>query len=122
MKKKKKEIMPEKLNGVVHGFADFMRKYSILPLAVGLVIGQTTKDVVDSLVKGIISPLLAILFEKVIKTDTLSEFVVTFSGKELLLGQFIDTLIKMVIIMLIIYILLGVLLKQEQIVETKKKK
>ncbi len=108
------------MNGAVKGFTEFLSKYSIVTLAVGMVIGQTTRDVVNSLVTGIISPLISILFKDLIPTESWAEYVIEISETEVLVGQFVNALIQMVIIMFIIYLVLGVIFKRKDIIDGKK--
>jgi len=48
---------------VLEGFIDFIREQGVVGLAVGIILGAAAKDVVDSLVKDIISPLIGLVFD-----------------------------------------------------------
>lgn len=126
-KKKNKKVVEVKavqsgVKNTLKGFGAFISKHSIVSLAVGLIIGQAVKDVVNSLVTGIISPFLSIIFSKVIKTENLSDLKFEILEQEFMVGSFIDMLIQMIVILFIIYIAFGVLFKKSGIVETEEKK
>lgn len=108
----------KKSNKAIKGFVDFLKKNSVVTLALGVVIGQATKDVVNKLVDGIITPGIQILLPKM----EIQDLVVEVDGAEFRIGEFIDSLIQMTIIMLIIYIVFGLLFKNPTVIKKKKSK
>ena len=103
------------------GFSNFLGKYSIVSMAIGVIIGQTTKDVVSTLVTGIISPALALIFKFIVPTSNLKTIVIDFNGSQFLVGEFLNTFIEMLLIMLIIYIVIGVIFRQKEIIGVQEK-
>ena len=52
------------MKNVLAGFKEFIMRGNVVDLAVGIVIGTAFAAVVDSLVKGILTPIIAMLFGK----------------------------------------------------------
>lgn len=116
-----KKIQDE-INEKVKGFSNFLGKYSIVTLAIGTVIGQTTKDVVNKLVTGIITPFITFLFSSTVPENNLNDFIISLNGTEIRIGEFINSVVEMIFIMLIIYLVVGVIFKKEDLLGKKKKK
>ena len=101
----------QKLKKPVIGFMEFLAKYSIVGMAMGIIIGQTTKDTVNALVVGIISPTIQLLLPK---TD-FQNLVINVKGAEFQIGLFLNSFIEMLIILGILYFLVGFLLKRDDL-------
>ncbi|MFH1546923.1 MAG: MscL family protein [bacterium] len=101
----------------VKGFWDFLNRYSVISLAIGVVIGQATKDSVNVLVSGIITPAIQLLMPK----TEIQDLVVDVNGAQFQVGAFLKSLLEMLIIMGIIYLVFGVLFKNTKVVGKKKK-
>jgi large conductance mechanosensitive channel protein len=101
----------------VEGFFDFLNQHSIISLAIGVVIGQTTKDTVNTLVSGLITPSIQAL---VPNTD-LQNLVVTINTADFKIGAVIDAMIELIIVMLLLYLIFGVILKRDDLIGKKKK-
>lgn len=120
-----KDKAATKAKAETKGFTTFLGKYSIISMALGIIIGSTTKDVVNTLVDGIISPLLSLVLAKILPENNLVDWIINIEGTEILIGQFINTFIEMLLILLIIYIVIGVLFRQKDMIgveEGKEKK
>lgn len=104
------------------GFMLFLGKYSIISLAIGTVIGATIKDVVNVLVTGIISPILSLIVSLLVPSNNIKDWFIEINDTKLLFGEFINALIQMLLIMLIIYIVIGKILKQKDIIGVSQKK
>lgn len=102
----------------VTGFMAFLNKYSILSLAIGVVIGQATKDTVNILVSGIITPAIEVIIPK----SNLQDLIIDVNGAEFKIGEFFDSLIQMILILAVIYFVVGVMFKREDLIDKKKKK
>jgi large conductance mechanosensitive channel protein len=75
-------------------FKAFILRGNVLDLAVAVVIGAAFKAVIDVVVKGLVTPVLAIPGD----TPTLSGLTLTVGGAEFLYGAVIDEIINFVII------------------------
>jgi large conductance mechanosensitive channel len=102
----------------VQGFFDFLQKHSIISLSIGVVIGQTTKDTVNTLVSGLITPAIQLLIPK---TD-FQNLVLHVHSAEFKLGEVIDGLIELVLVLMLLYVVFGVILKREDLLSKKKKR
>jgi large conductance mechanosensitive channel len=85
-------------------------------MAIGIIIGTTTKDTVDALVVGIITPTIQLF----LPNTNLQDLVIKAGRAEYKIGLFIDALLQMVIIMALLYIVIGVLLRRKDLITKKK--
>lgn len=99
----------------IEGFMKFMNRYSILTMAVGVVIGQTTKDTVNILVSGIITPGLQLL----LPSTQLQDLIVKTGNAEFKVGAFINSFIELIIVMLLLYVTFGIVLKRTDLLKAK---
>ena len=99
------------------GFWEFLNRYSVISLAIGIIIGQTTKDAVNILVSGIITPAIQLLMPK----TEIQDLVVNVRGAEFMVGALLNSLLEMIIIMGIIYLVFGIIFKNSKVVKKKKK-
>jgi large conductance mechanosensitive channel len=60
------------VKNVLNGFKEFITRGNVIDLAVGIVIGAAFAAVIDSLVRGFINPLIAMLFSKPNLASTMS--------------------------------------------------
>jgi large conductance mechanosensitive channel len=97
-------------------FSRFLSKYSIMTMAVGVVIGQATKDTVNSLVSGIITPAIQLL----LPNTKLQDLVIHVGKAKFMIGDFLNTFIEMLIIMLLIFIVVGVIFRRRDIIGEKE--
>src|SRR5919106_1597388 len=79
---------------MVKEFKAFILRGNVLDLAVAVVIGAAFKAVIDVVVKGLVTPVLAIPGDK----PSLSGLTLKIGGAEFLYGAVIDEVINFVII------------------------
>ena len=84
------------------GFKKFILRGNVVDLAVGVVIGAAFGNVVQALVKDIITPLLGVFGGS---TDA-SGFALTVGNARLLVGDFLNALLSFLLIALIVYFLI----------------
>jgi len=94
-------------------FMDFVQKFNFVPLAIGFVIGAASKDVVNSLVKDIISPIIGIFLPE----GALEGVVIEIANAEIRIGAFLNELIVFFIIAIIVFLVAVKLMK----IQIKKK-
>lgn len=92
-------IMPTALKPL-QGFIDFVRQQGVIGLAVGLVLGTAAKEVVDSIVKSFIDPLLGLLLPR---ADNLADASFFIGKSEFMYGAFLSVLIKFLSVAAVIY-------------------
>ena len=90
---------------MLKGFKDFISRGNVIELAVGVIIGNAFKDIVDSLVKNIITPFIGMVFGKPDFSDML---IFSFNGSELKFGVLITAVINFLLIAMALYFFLVV--------------
>ncbi|PYU36168.1 MAG: large conductance mechanosensitive channel protein MscL [Acidobacteria bacterium] len=81
------------------GFKQFLLRGNAIDLAVGVVIGAAFGNVVNSLVKGLLTPFIA----AVVKQPDFSSISFTIHGSKFLFGDFVNAVISFVIIASAVY-------------------
>jgi large conductance mechanosensitive channel len=76
------------------GFKQFLLRGNVVDLAVGVVIGAAFGNVVNSLVKGLLTPFIA----AIVKQPDFSAISFTIHGSKFLFGDFVNSLVSFVII------------------------
>ncbi|HEY5220682.1 MAG TPA: large conductance mechanosensitive channel protein MscL [Candidatus Paceibacterota bacterium] len=84
---------------MLKGFKEFILRGSVVDLAVGVMVGAAFNSVVSSLVKDLMTPLIAAIF----KQPNFSTFSFTVNGSQFLYGDFINNLISFLITAATIY-------------------
>lgn len=84
---------------MLQGFKQFILKGNVVDLAVGVVIGVSFGEVVNALVKGIITPLIGIFGG----IADFSSFSFTVNKSTFLVGDFINALLSFLIVSAVIY-------------------
>lgn len=87
------------MKDVFKGFKDFIVRGNVVDLAVGVMVGAAFNSVVSSLVKDLMTPLIAAIF----KQPNFSNFSFTLHGSQFLYGDFINNLISFLITAATIY-------------------
>lgn len=88
----------------IEEFFSFLKKFGVVGLALGVVIGASVKTLVDSLVLNIINPVLA----KIVGQSNLSG--IEFQGIKF--GSFLNDVINFFILMLVVYFAISFFIKR----------
>ena len=80
-------------------FRQFILRGNLVDLAVAVVVGTAFTAVVNSLVKALITPLIAAIFGK----QDFSNLVFTINGSRFLYGQFINSLITFITVAFVMF-------------------
>ena len=81
------------------GFKQFLLRGNAVDLAVGVVIGAAFGNVVNTLVKGLLTPFIA----AVVKQPDFSSISFTIRGSKFLVGDFANAVVSFVIIAAAVY-------------------
>jgi large conductance mechanosensitive channel len=81
------------------GFKQFLLRGNVVDLAVGVVIGAAFGTVVNAMVKGLLTPLIA----AVVKQPDFSAISFTVRGSKFLVGDFVNSVVSFVIIAAAVY-------------------
>lgn len=87
------------MKSVLKGFKNFIVRGNVVDLAVGVMVGAAFNSVVSSLVKDLMTPLIAAIF----KQPNFENFSFTIHGSQFLYGDFINNLISFLITAATIY-------------------
>ena len=110
---------------ILEGFKNFILRGNAVDLAVGVVIGASFGTVVNTLVKGLLTPFIG----AIAKVPDFSGLYFTLNGSKFLYGEFINALISFLLVAAAIYfcvvlpmnILMTKLKKKEDLIPTTKK-
>lgn len=89
------------MSKLVDGFKEFITRGNAVDLAVGVVIGAAFTKVVDSIVSGLINPLIAALFGEP-NLDSVGTF--TLNNAQFSVGVILTALINFLLVALAIYL------------------
>ena len=81
------------------GFKQFLLRGNVVDLAVGVVIGAAFGSVVNSMVKGLLTPFIA----AVAKQPDFSSISFTIHGSKFLFGDFVNSVVSFIIIASAVY-------------------
>lgn len=84
---------------MLKGFKQFLLRGNVVDLAVAVVVGGAFGTVVTALVKGLLSPLIALL----VGTPELSELTVRIGHSRFLIGEFANAVVSFVLTSAAIY-------------------
>jgi large conductance mechanosensitive channel len=102
------DLVEERVQKHVHGFAEFLREYSVVGLAVGFVAGSQVAVVVKQLVASFLDPAFFLLLGKSLKDES---FVASWHGRSypVVWGAFVYTLLDFLFILIVVYIAIKLL-------------
>ncbi|PKM91697.1 hypothetical protein CVU82_00610 [Candidatus Falkowbacteria bacterium HGW-Falkowbacteria-1] len=98
------------------GLLEFLKEYSVIGLAIGVVVGQASKDLVDSMVKGIFMPFIELLVSK----NKFENLVLTFNGVNFDIGKVISSFLTFLIIMILLYFVVKKIMKKDKLLPKGK--
>ncbi len=99
------------MKDITQGFIAFLKEYGIMGLAIAVVIGSATKDLVNAVVDGLIMPLVGI----VLPAGEWQAYTVRFMTADIQVGQLLAAVLDFAIIALVIYAFVKLVLKQEEV-------
>src|ERR1700741_1512850 len=89
----------KKAQGALGGFKQFILRGNVVDLAVGVVFGAAFSGLINSIVKDLITPLIAAIFTQ----PDFSQIQFTIRGSHFMLGDFLNTFISFVILAPVAY-------------------
>lgn len=97
------------------GLIEFLKENSILGLAIGVIMAQTSKSVIDSIVNGLFTPLIGL----VVPSSKIGNLVFQIKGVKFDFGSIISAALSFIITMTLLYVLVKKLLKKEELLQKK---
>ncbi|MDY6788489.1 MAG: MscL family protein [Candidatus Nanohaloarchaea archaeon] len=92
-------------------FLEFLKEYKVVGLAIGIVVGTATTDLVNSVVDDIVMPLVGIF----LPSEEWQTYTVSLASAELKVGHLIGSIVDFAIIALIVFLFVKYILKQEKV-------
>src|SRR5579883_880379 len=89
-----------RIKGVKDEFMGFLWEYSVMGLAIGVIIGGAVNSFVQSLVNGILTPLIQLIFP----TQGLKDLSYTYDGATFSFGPLISAFLNLLLVALIIFL------------------
>ncbi|MDD5071512.1 MAG: MscL family protein [Patescibacteria group bacterium] len=105
----------EKKKNFTNGLIEFLKEYSVIGLAIGVIVAQTSKDLIDSIVKGIFTPLINLI----VPGEKFSNLAFHISGTRFDVGSIISSFLTFIIVMVILYVVVKKILKRDDLIKKK---
>jgi len=97
------------------GLVQFLKEYSVIGLAIGIIVGQASKDLVDAIVKGIFTPLI----DLITPGDKFQNLQFYLQGVKFDVGIIVNSFLTFLIVMIFLYIVVKKILKKEELIKKK---
>jgi len=107
------EKIVEKKRKFSEELMNFLKEYSVIGLAIGVIIAQTSKDLVDAIVKGLFTPLVGLL----VPSEKFQNLAFAVRGVNFDVGMVLNALITFVIVMIFLYVIVKKILKREDLIK-----
>lgn len=95
---------------------DFLKEYSVIGLAIGVIVAQISKDLIDSIVAGILTPFIKII----IPSQGIQTLSFSLRGVVFNFGIILNNLLTFLIILTILFIIIKKILKKDSWLSKKK--
>jgi large conductance mechanosensitive channel len=90
-------------------FTDFLKKYNVIGMAIGIVMGTAVMKLVSSVVSDLVMPFLGIM----IPGGNWREMEIGMGNLHLKVGNFLGSLLDFIIIALVIFLFTKMILRDE---------
>lgn len=97
------------------GLIEFLRENSVIGMAIGVIVAQISKSVIDSIVNGLFTPLISL----VMPNNKIGNLVFQIRGAKFDFGSIISAFLSFVIAMTVLYIVVKKILKNEELLKKK---
>lgn len=112
-----KKQVDKGVGGFFGGLAEFLKEYAVIGMAIGVIIAQASKDLVDAIVKGLFVPLIQLLVSK----DDFNSLDFYIKDVKFSIGGIIGNLLTFLIIMAFLYLIVKKIIKNDRLLEKIKK-
>ena len=85
---------------MLKGFKEFIARGNVVEMAVGIIIGNAFKDIVDKLVADILNPAIGAIFGK---PDFTKSFILQIGDSQILFGALLTAIINFLLIAFAVY-------------------
>jgi large conductance mechanosensitive channel len=98
-RKEKFMQLEKRAKDTLSGFKQFILRGNVVDLAVGVVFGAAFSGFINSIVKDLITPLIAAIFTQ----PDFSAMAFTIHGSKFMIGDFLNTFISFIILATVVY-------------------
>ncbi len=109
------EKIKETNKSLWQGLFDFLKEYSVIGMAIGVIVAQISKDLIDSIVKGLFMPFITLL----IPGGSLNGLSFAIGGVRFDVGLVLTNLLTFFIVMAFLYIVVKRILKRDDLIAKK---
>lgn len=113
MEEKTQEVLVEKKKNFAKELLEFLKEYSVIGLAIGVIVAQTSKDLIDSIVKGLFTPFI----DLIVPGDKFSNLAFNIGSARFDIGSIISSSLTFVIVMVILYVVVKKILKRDDLIK-----
>lgn len=106
-------IAEERKKNFWSDFHQFLKQYSVVGLAIGVVMGTAVNNLVQAFVQGVVTPLIGLL----VPDEQFQNLIVHVRGVDFKFGDIISAMLHFIIIALLIYFVVKKLLHQEELLK-----
>jgi large conductance mechanosensitive channel len=101
LKKMDKKKIIKKVVGQKDEFFDFIKDYNVIQLAIGVVLGNSAKSLVNAIVSDLIMPIISV----VTPGGSWEQRIVTIGPTQFNIGNLLSNVLDFFIVALVVYIL-----------------
>lgn len=94
-------------------FRQFLKDYSVIGLAIGIVMGTAINRLIQTIVDGLITPLINLI----VPNEDFQALIFTVRGIEFRFGDIISALIQFIIVALLIFFTVKYLLRKDELLK-----
>ena len=104
-----------KKKNFAQGLLDFLKEYSVIGLAIGVIVAQSSKTLIDSIVKGIFTPII----DLIVPGSNFENLSFKIGTAVFDIGSVISALISFLIVMTLLYVIVKKILKHDALIKKK---
>ena len=98
----------KKVEGFFSRLVEFLKEWSVIGVALGVIVAQAAKDFVDAVVRGLIIPFFKLIFH----TDELSSWSFAIGAVKFDFGAIISSFITLIIVIAFLYYFIRRIMKK----------
>lgn len=105
--------IPEKKKKFSEELINFLKEYSVIGLAIGVIMAQISKDLVDAIVKGLFTPFVSLF----IPSEKFQNLVFVARGVKFDVGMVLNACLTFLIVMILLYVIVKKILKRDDLIK-----
>jgi len=83
----------EQKENFTKGLFEFLKEYSVIGLAIGVIVAQTSKDLIDSIVKGVFTPFINLI----VPGEKFSNLAFSIAGTRFDIGSIVSSFLTFIL-------------------------